>query len=105
MKIEAFQACRTTEGWIPIRMPSATSDDTYTIMVCPWGLPRENICECAGYHYRGECRHQAEAMDRVCGWTAQQIGEYNQTEAQSKSKVCPRCGGPTIYRMEVIDER
>jgi hypothetical protein len=43
-------------------------------------------------------------MDRVCGWTELQVGEYKQNQEQRKAKICPRCGGQTVWRMEVEED-
>ena len=86
-----------------MKVPSSEGEGSYTVLVCPWGHPRENICECPGYYFKQKCRHQEEAMDRVCGWTELQIGKYKQTKEQKKSMTCPRCHGPTVWRLEVED--
>ena len=105
MKIQPYQTCRTSEGWQPIKVPSQSREgDSHLVMVCPWGNPRENICDCPGYYYRFECRHQLEAMDLVCGWSElHRPQKFVQTEQQRTNRVCPRCGGPTDWRMEVIE--
>lgn len=106
-EIRPYQACRTTEGWIPIEIPSTSREAIYTVLVCPWQSPSENICECEGYLYGGYCKHQEMAQIAVCGWTELQVKppkmepEFVQTKAQRKNKICPRCGGPTLWRMEV----
>lgn len=105
MELRPYQACRTSDGWWPIEVPSSKGDSRYVVLVCPWGNAVENICECAGYTYRGHCRHQTDAMDALCGWTElQEPKKFTQTEEQRKHKVCPRCGGHTQWKMEVEDE-
>jgi hypothetical protein len=104
MKIEPYQVCRTSEGWTPVQIASSSSSGSYTVMVAPWGHPRENICECPGYVFTGKCRHQEEAMDRVCGWTELQVGDYQQTKEQRANKECPRCHGETLWRMEIVED-
>lgn len=104
MKIKPYQICRSAEGWIPVTVFSSTGEGSYKVLVAPWGHPRENICECNGYYFKQKCRHQEEAMDLVCGWTELQIGEYTQTSAQRSNMQCPRCGGETLWRMEVEEE-
>lgn len=108
MEIHPYQACRTTEGWVPIEIPSSSDPNVmYTILVCPWENPAENLCECPGYMFQGRCKHQAMAQMQVCGWTELQVKPpkmepaFVQNEAQRKNKICPRCGGPTMWRMEV----
>jgi hypothetical protein len=106
LKIVPVQVCRTSEGWWPVELPSASDPQMrYVVMVCPWGNAKENICECAGYTYRGECRHQVEAMDALCGWSElHEPKRHVQTDEQRTNKVCPRCGGPTKWTMEVVSE-
>lgn len=105
MDFKAYAACRTSEGWLPVEIASESQPGIrHVVLVCPWGNAVENICECPGYFHRGRCRHQAEAMDAVCGWTEQQVGQHAQTDEQRKQKICPRCGGPTTWKMEVIDD-
>jgi hypothetical protein len=102
-EIRPVQTCRTNEGWIPILVPSSTQKIDYTVLVCPWGLSRENICECQGYMYTGHCRHQKIADDKLCRWQ-ELYGPEKQEEAQRKMMTCPRCGGQTKWTMEVIDD-
>jgi hypothetical protein len=103
MELNPFQVCRRGEGWVPVKVASATSENmSYLVLVNPFGNPRENICECSGYVYRGQCRHQEEAMESVCYWT-EKNPRYAQTEAQRTNNVCPRCGGPTKWELEVIE--
>lgn len=103
-KLKPYQICRTAEGWTPIKVPSDSGPQLYTVLVAPWGHPRENICECAGYAFTSKCKHQEIAMSRVCGWTELQIGKHTQTKEQRDGCVCPRCKGETLWRMEVIED-
>jgi hypothetical protein len=104
-ELRPYQACRTAEGWTPITIHSESQSGLrYLVLVCPWGVGRENICECPGYFHRGQCKHQLQAMDALCGWTEfQEPARFIQTPEQRKAKVCPRCGGPTLWRMEVVE--
>lgn len=106
MELRPYQACRTSEGWWPVEVASSRDDGSrYVVMVCPWGNAVENICECAGYTYRGSCRHQVEAMDALCGWTElHEPQRFVQTDEQRQNKICPRCGGPAVWRMEVEED-
>lgn len=104
MEIKPYQICRTSEGWIPVTVPSSSNTGTYMVLVAPWGHPRENICECPGYVFTGKCYHQEDAMDQVCGWTELQEGEYKQNKEQRANMVCPRCQGETLWRMEVVED-
>lgn len=108
MELKPYQQCRSAEGWNPVSIRSSSSDMIYLVLVCPWGNPRENICECPGYAYRGQCRHQIDAMDKVCGWTELQVKpdgtpSLEQTAQQRKDKMCPRCGGHTKWALEVVE--
>lgn len=82
---------------------SDTTGLDYIVLVAPWGEPRDNICECKGYVFRGTCKHQVIAMRKVCRWNELE-GPEEQSAQQAKNKVCPRCGGPTKYELEVVDE-
>lgn len=105
MELRPYQACRTSEAWIPMEVASESRPgERYVVHVCPWGNATENICECPGYFHRGRCKHQTQAMDALCGWTElQEPKRYEQTDEQRKAKVCPRCGGPTSWQMEVAE--
>lgn len=98
MDIKPFQSCKTNEGWVPVQVASESQNLDYTVMVCPWGTARESICECPGYTYRGQCKHQQIALDSLCRWD-ELTGPEAQTEFQKKTNTCPRCGGPTKYEM------
>lgn len=101
MNLRPYQQCLSSEGWQPVKVPSASREgESHLVMVCPWGTPHENICDCPAYFYRASCRHQLEAMDLVCGWS-ELVDKLAQTDEQKKYKVCPRCKGPTQWKMEV----
>lgn len=100
MEIKPYQICRSAEGWYPVRVESSNEDQYYTVMVCPWGEREDHICECAGYTYRGACRHQEVAEKFRCGWKDIE-SEDKQTEFQADNKICPLCGGPTTWAIEV----
>lgn len=103
MNLRPYQQCLSAEGWQPIKVASASQpDESHLVLVCPWGIPYENICDCPAYFYRGRCRHQTEAMDLVCGWS-ELLDKVQQDEHQKQHKVCPRCKGPTQWKMEVVD--
>ena len=48
-------------------------------------------CTCKGFQVRRTCKHVRELEETRCTWH----GMYD--EAQTTDKVCPRCGGPTMY--------
>lgn len=96
--------CQSTICWNPVRVQSSSDKDkVYTIHVNPWGRVKENICECPGYQYRGECKHQDIAQRRVCGWH-EALSEIEQTQDQRISGVCPSCGNPTVRQVYEDDE-
>jgi hypothetical protein len=90
------------EGWQPVPVPSSSTDQSYTVLVNPWGLAEENICECKGYGFRGTCRHQKEALDRLCAWVEGDAD--HQTTHERTQMICPKCGGRTRWTMEVSNE-
>lgn len=102
MKFKTFQECREAEGWQPVRMESSSEPGKiYTVMVNPWGADDENLCDCLGYFHRGYCKHQQMASDRICRWRDDAWNEPEQSPEQRKAKVCPKCGGPTKWQIEV----
>ena len=102
MDLQAVQQCRSLDGWVPIKVESASHPgEHHVVLVNSWGGAKDGICECEGYEFRGECKHQLIAWDRVCGW--QEIfGPETQNDQQRHDKVCPRCGGATMWVMEAI---
>lgn len=101
--LRSYQSCRSTEGWVPVQVASSTKGIDYVIHVCPWGISSESICECAGYTYRGHCRHQQIAHESLCRWNELE-GPEEQDEEQAKNKECPRCGQQTRWEMEIVSE-
>lgn len=95
----AYQACIKGVGWQPVEVPSSSGDETYVVLVNPWGITHENLCHCQGYIYRGHCRHQQIAADSVCRWSELRAPD-SQTRQQHKDRICPSCGGPTKYEIE-----
>lgn len=89
----------------------------YTVMVCPWDAANECICECPGYMNHGHCKHQIIAHKSLCRWDsidgtiyepvgkeARYVAPDAQSPVQKKKKICPACGGPTKYELEVVEE-
>lgn len=101
------QQCRSLDGWQPIRVASSSGDGHYTVLVNPWGEVEEYVCECRGYSYRGKCRHQQQAADKICGWSDVDrdgnLSERAQTTDQYAKRVCPQCGGPTMIVAELVN--
>lgn len=102
-ELRPYQSCKSNEGWIPINVASDSRPIDWVVMVCPWNHPRENICECPGYLYRGTCKHQVIADNAICRWTELE-GPEEQSEEQRKIKKCPRCGELTSWHLEVVDD-
>lgn len=73
-------------------------------MVAPWGTIRENVCDCKGYHYRGECKHQVIARRQICGWSQRIVQAETQTVQQYKGMVCPKCLGSTMWTFRIKDD-
>ena len=103
MNLSCYQECRSAEGWQPIKVSSQSEEGkTYTVLVNPWGAVDENICECTGYLFRGTCSHQDRAMKTICGWREDKF-TLTQTVDERAGMVCPECGGPTKWQMEVAE--
>lgn len=118
MRFESFQSCRSNDGWVPVQVASESIQGLdYTVLVCPWDVVNECICECPGYIVHGHCKHQVIAFNSLCRWDSLTgtvrapigqepvaVGPDAQTPAMRKNKVCPACGGRTKYELEVVDE-
>lgn len=98
--IVPYQICASADGWVPVLVPSKSQKLDYRVMVSPWDNYKENICECAGYSYQGHCYHQELAQTMLCRWSAR-TGPEEQTDDQRDHEVCPRCGGPSVWRFYV----
>lgn len=106
MDLVPVQVCRTTEGWSPIQVESKTNKGFhYTVLVSPYVTKSEFVCDCKGFEYRGWCRHQGEALEKVCWWPlAPRDPQPEQTPYLRKAKECPQCGGQTKWEMVEVDE-
>ena len=90
--IVTMQECASWEASVEI--PSSSGGDVYHVQM--QGPERTPICECKGFQYREDCKHINMAVEKICGWH-QQWGDETQTKQQNEDKVCPKCGGPTIF--------
>jgi hypothetical protein len=77
----------------------SASDPNQTYLVLFQTPDETPICECEGYKFRGTCKHQTLAQGALCKWSSL-TGPEEQTPEQRRDKVCPRCGGPTEWRMD-----
>lgn len=89
------QVCETAIGWQEVEIRSGSDPDVmYIVTLPPWDrVPDQCSCSCPSYQHRGHCRHQREAFEVICGWSAK--GGKAQTSQQVMARVCPDCGGPT----------
>jgi hypothetical protein len=106
MDLVPVQVCRTTEGWSPVQIESHSAPGFhYTVLVNPFVTKKEFVCDCKGFEYRGTCRHQTEALSKVCWWPiVPRNPQFEQTDQQKRDKVCPNCSGPTKWEMIDADE-
>lgn len=105
MIIAAVQQCRSLDGWQVVSIASHSGDGYYVVHANPWGEVSAYVCECKGYLYRGECRHQEAAAEHICGWSEIVDNSYTelmQTEPQKSRGICPQCGGRTMWVMELV---
>jgi hypothetical protein len=104
MDLKPVQVCRTTDGWSPVQVDSASSPgNKYTVLVSPFVPVKEFVCGCKGFEIRGYCRHQRESLSLVCWWP---LGMYQEAQSQEdkRNKICPHCGGPTKWEMVDAEE-
>lgn len=105
MQIIPIQECiSNTDG--PMSVPVHSNSNPrliYDVLITDSEDPTTAICACPGYEYRGYCRHQREAFEKICGWT-DLTGPEVQTPEQHANQVCPRCGDDTRWTMEAVDD-
>lgn len=89
-------------GWQEVAVPSSTDKDVkYVVSLPPWERTEDEIvCECPSYEFRGKCRHQREALNLVCNWSA--LDGKPQLAVEKKKMICPECGGRT--QVVVLEE-
>lgn len=79
-------------------------DRSYTVLVNPYVNKREFVCDCTGFEFRGECRHQFDALKKVCWWPIRpDIESLEQSPIQELENTCPNCGGLTKYEVRAAD--
>jgi|ERR1017187_9968474 hypothetical protein len=103
-ELRQVQHCVSAEPWFEISIGSHTTPGVeYRVKVAwPDDTQDELICECESFLYRGRCRHQQEAFGILCRWH-QLEGPEEQTPAQAREHICPRCGDETIKETEYVD--
>jgi len=96
-----IQECALNSGWQEVQVPSATDEKVYYLVTLPpWDRTEaEAVCECPGYEFRGRCRHQREALEKICNWS--ELDSRPQTDDERSRRICPECKGPT--QVVVID--
>lgn len=100
MDLIPVQQCLNTGVMTEVLVPSKTDDDKwYNVLVQDPDDINDVICECRGYEVRGHCSHQAEALAVICRWD-EAVGPEEQTADQRRTRICPRCGGPTTKTLE-----
>lgn len=85
---------------VPIEVPSHSDPDKTYVVLIP-SEDEDPICECRGFEVRGHCSHQQEALEAQCLWDEAYVDAEEQTPEQRHEQVCPRCGGPTEWYMEI----
>jgi hypothetical protein len=100
MELVPVQMCQTAIGWSPVQVDSVSHPgQLHMVLVAPTVTKREFVCDCKGFEMRGQCRHQVEALNKVCWWPLVR-GHLEQTPAQARVNECPHCFGPTITVMK-----
>lgn len=94
MDLYRIQICSTCIPFEEYEVESSSDPDiTYTVTVVdPYDdSPEDDICTCAGFEYRGYCRHLQEIHENLCLWR-EDIGP----ESPLNTHKCPRCGRETL---------
>jgi hypothetical protein len=99
MAMRIFQRCKNAMGWTVVDVDSTSDPDLiHHVTISELGY----LCDCAGFQYRGSCRHKAIAAKNRCWWEEGQLPLQSIGEKQTKR--CPNCGGETVLVAEVEDE-
>jgi hypothetical protein len=86
---------------VPIEVPSHSEPGkVYTVLII--SEDEDPVCECEGFEFRGHCSHQQEALAKQCHWDEGYADAEPQSDILYHEEICPRCGGPTEWYMEVI---
>lgn len=106
MDLTPVQVCRTLDGWSPVQIASGSTKGLhYTVLVNPYVTVREFVCDCKGFEFRGQCKHQRQALLHVCWWPKViRDPQPEQTDVQRRNKECPQCGGETKWEMVDAEE-
>jgi hypothetical protein len=107
MTVEIMQMCKSIQGPRDMEIPSRSDPDTsYTVrnMFSERHYPE---CDCPAYKFAKRtvpfgplmfprpCRHILQAERSVCSW--HQLYGERQSDEQQRARICPRCGGPTVF--------
>ena len=99
--IESMQQCMEWETKL-IKIPSSTNSNTIYMVTAEFMERRHRDspyhCTCDGFKYRGHCKHVQKVMDEnsICDWH-ELVGDPGQDEHQRENKICPKCGGKTMW--------
>lgn len=87
-----------------MEIPSETDPSkSYVVMVDPHANRSElHACSCLSYKYKGACKHQKLAHQKICGWC--ELDGPAPSEEDVKAKLCPKCKGPMVRAIYEIDE-
>lgn len=99
--IISISRCASTEPWSSVEVPSSSEEDKSYLVVRPWldDEPKDLVCECPGYIYKGSCKHQDIAATMFCDWD-QKTGPEKQNLEQRRNGICPRCKKETVQNIE-----
>ena len=86
-------------GWTVVPVESTSEPNVvHNVVISDFSY----ICDCAGFHFRGQCRHRAIAEANRCLW--EEGVKPCQTAEERQKRICPKCGDQTILVAEDDDE-